>query len=116
MGDPMKPNLNDPKEIVESNLSIEEKKLQIKRIKVEQEEALKKIKKEKAKKSPLLVFKPANLLFLFFLFFFLTGQITELALFLLTIVVFFKLVPLLLRGPVHKAQTYEEKAIEKQIK
>lgn len=107
-------SFDDPKSIIQSNLPISEKKLQLSSLKLEYDDKLKKLKKDKEKERPKV--NLGGKITLFLLLYLITGWNIELALFIFCTIYFYHFVKFLLVGPTKKVKAAELKKTEKMVK
>lgn len=107
-------SFDDPKSIIQSNLPLAEKKLQLASLKLDQDEKLKKLKKEWEKSRPKV--NLGGKIIFFLTLYLLTGWQIEFTLFLFCTFYFYKFIKWLLVGPTHKIKEAEMKQVEKRIK
>lgn len=105
---------DDPKSIIQSNLPIQEKKLQLASLRLDEDQKLKKLKKDQEKAKPKL--NLGGKITGFFLLYLVTGWNLNLSLFLFLAYYFFRGVKFLLAGPTKKIKEEEIKKSEKTIK
>lgn len=110
-------DFNDPKSIIQSNIPISEKKVQLGILKIEEDDRLKKLKKdqEKKKKKPKF-YSPSRSILYFVLLYLLTGYHVGLTVFIMLSYYFFHIVSFMLQGPIDKTKEEDVKKTEKKVK